>query len=70
MSMQKLDRPGRPETCVLRIDLAPEGVSLRILACGPPRKKRKGASSTSDEPVRGSDRGHAGTAGTHSDGSC
>lgn len=64
MSRQESDRLGRPETCVLKISLATEETVRRMFASGLALKKRKGTSSKPDEPVRASDWGHAGTAGT------
>ena len=69
MSRQERARPGRPETRVLRVNLAVEEAVRRMFAYGLLRKRQKGASSTSDEAVRGSDWGRAGTAGADGPGS-
>lgn len=64
MSRQESNRPGRPETRVLKFNLAVDEAVQQMFAHGPPRKKRKGTSSAHEESVRAGDRGHADTAGT------
>ncbi len=65
------NRPGRPETRVLKIDLPVKEAVQRMFAYGLPRKKRKGAASKSDKPVAVSNqdtKDQARTAGTHRQG--
>ena len=65
------NRPGRPETRVLKIDLPVKEAVRRMSAYGLPRKKRKGTESKSGEPVKVSNqdtRDQARTAGTHRHG--
>ena len=68
MSGQERDRPGLPETRVLKINLACEEAVRRMFPHGLPRKKRKGTSSASNEPVQASDWGHGRTAGADGHG--
>ena len=68
MSSQERYRPGRPETRVVKINLAVEDAVRCMFSYGLPRKKRKGTSSTSDEPVKIKNRSQGSTAGTHSHG--
>ena len=65
----KRNRPGRPETRVLKINLAVEEAVRRMFAYGPPRKKRKGTTSKSGEPVKVRNQDQARSAGTHRHGS-
>ena len=68
MSKPKRNRPGRPETRVLKINLAVEEAVRRMFAYGLPLEKRKGTVSKSGEPVKVRNQGQARTAGTHRDG--
>ncbi len=64
MSRPDRERPGRPETRVLKINLVVAEALRRMFACGLPRKEPKATSSTRDESVRVGDPDNAGTAGT------
>ena len=64
----KGNRPGRPETRVLRINLPVKEAVRRMFAYGLPRKKRKGTISKSGEPVKGRNQDPASAAGTHRHG--
>lgn len=68
MNRQERERLGRPKTRALKFNLAVGEAVQRMFAHGLPRKKQKGASSTSDGVVRVSDRGSTGTAGTDGPG--
>ena len=64
----KRNRPGRPETRVLKINLAVEEAVRCMFAHGLPRKKRKGTISKSGEPVNVRNQDQARTAGTRRHG--
>ena len=50
MGRQERDRPGLPETRVLKTNLACKEAVRHMFPHGLPRKKRKGASSPSGAP--------------------
>lgn len=62
------NRPGRPETRILKINLPVEEAVRRMFAYGLPRKKRKGTAPKSDKPVNVGIQDHARTAGTYRHG--
>ena len=64
MSNPQRNRPGRPETRVLKINLAVEEAVRRMFAYGLPLEKRKGTGSQSGEPVKVSNQDPARTAET------
>ncbi len=65
---RKRNRPGRPETRVLKINLAVEEAVRRMFAYGLPRRKRTGTVSQSGEPVQVRNQDPAPTAGTQRPG--
>ena len=65
---RKRNRPGRPETRVLKINLAVEEAVRRMFAYGLPRRKRKGTVSKGGEPVQVRNQDPARTTGTQRPG--